>query len=358
MKKALSLLCLILVLVPSCAGKVEPLGVFGRSRMAEVLGQDGVTPVTISETVTMWTFGDTLLGSWKGEVSASATFSDATHVESMISNSIAFTERPTPENIGRLKFTYVKKDGRVSQVIGLKAGERAERDRLWAADGIRIEDRVFVYYMRIKISERGGPMAFKSAGTGLALWAVPAGWRVGDAVRFIRLPDLFPPDFPAFGACVMERNGWLYTIGHYAAAGGTSPVKISRVRKGDIARGASYEFLADDGRWLGDVKRAGPFLGDVAGECSLSYNEYLKCYVIIYCQLYTGRIIMARFRDFEGLGSAKKEVLYSPPPVADKGRGALSLYYSGKEILASGRTLFAIYIHPLEYQPYLLKIRL
>lgn len=353
---ALFLVAVFLLL--SCRPAARPLGVFGPSRLHEVLGQDGVTPIPFNEGLYLWTFGDTILGSWKGGVSTSATFSEAANIRDMLSNSLAFTEPPNPENVSSLRFRFYKEQGRVSQFLKLKWGERPEYDRLWAVDGIRLGDRVYVYYLIIKIAKTGKPLNFSMRAVGIARWKPSPSWREGARVDFERLPDLFPGNYPAFGSCVIEREGYLYTVGHYTAPDFSSPVKIARVKSADIERSVCYEFLSRDGGWVKDIARAQAFLGDVMGECSLSYNEFLQSYVMVYCQVRTGNIVMVRFRDFGGLLRARKEIVYEPPRLLWKKGEAESWYYSGKEIISSGRLLYAIYINPREYQPYLIELRL
>lgn len=342
----------------SCSPRVEPLGVFGKSRLAEVLGQDGVTPIPFDEHTTFWTFGDTMLGAWKGGVSASATFLASADIKEMLSNSLAFTDAPAPKTVANLKFTYYKENGKIAQFVKLRAGENPMRDRLWAVDGIRLGDRLYVYYMVIKIDQPGKPFAFSLRGTGIARWEIPEKWKPGDEMRFMRLPNLFPGGYPAFGACAIERNGYVYTIGQYTTKQMTSPVKIARVIKNEIENSAHYEFLGAGGAWVRDAQNAEPLLNDVAGECSLSYNEYLKCYILVYCQLWTGNIIMVKFRDFSEIYSAAKEVIYQPPKLEPGGAAPNVFYYSGKEIFSHGGDIYAIYINPLEYQPYCIKIKL
>jgi len=349
---------LLLALCFFCCGpKAEPLGVFGASRLSGVLGQDGVTPIPFDETLTLWTFGDTILGSWKGEVSTSATFSERADINSFLSNSLATTPPPTVDNIRNLTFSFYREKGKIAPFIRLLPGESPSVIRLWALDGIRIDDRVYVYYYRIRITDPGKFLAFEPVALGLAAWRVPAGWAPGDAMGFERLPDLFRGNAPAFGSSVIRKDGFIYTVGHYAPGDGSSPVKFAKVEEGRINDPGAYVFLDLQGRWVRDIDSAHPFLGDIMGECSLSYNESLKSYLLVYCQQWTGSIIMVRFRDFHKLGTASKEVVYSPPALEQKGSFP-PLYYSGKEIFSSGKTLYAIYINPLEYQPYLLKIRL
>ncbi len=361
MKKTLTVAAtcvLLFVLAASCGPRAELVGPFGESRRASVLGQDGVTPIPFNDFVTMWTFGDTILGEWKGAISTSATFSERTQVRSMISNSLAFTPAPTPETIGSLPFTFYTEGGEPAQFIKLLPHERPESDRLWAVDGVRIGDRVYVYYLAIRVGRSGRPFDFAMRAVGLARWDVPPDWKIGDPISFVRLADLFPGEYPAFGTCVLRKEGYLYTIGQYAPGDLTSPVKIARVRPDGIQDPGQYEFLGRGGAWVKSVRDATPFLGDVMGECSLSFNEHENAYMIVYCQQWTGKLVVVRFADFGRLEHARKEALYEPPRLTVTGPELSGYYYSGKEVYASGSRVYAIFIHPLEYQPYLVKISL
>ena len=299
MKRLIPVLLLgVIIASASCDVRVDNLGVFGKAANSDVLGQDGVTPIPFDEKTCLWTFGDTILGSWKGDVSAYATFSDRVNVSSMLSNSLAFTDAPTDVNVSSLKFRFYREKGRVVQFIRYRKGEKPGRDRLWAADGIRAGNCVYVYYMNIRITDPKSPLSFKLNGIGLARWRVPEGWKPGQRVEFERLPDVFPSGFPAFGTCVIKQGEYLYTIGHYSSQGLSSPVKIARVKINSIEKGQEYEFLTREGFWVKDIDKAEQFLGDVMGECSLSYNRFLKRYVIVYCQMFTGKIVMVSFKDF------------------------------------------------------------
>lgn len=352
----LSRALLFLLLACSCAPRAEVLGVFGESRHREVLGQDGVTPIPFDASTTIWTFGDTIIGSWKGEVSASATFSERADPTRMISNSLAFTERLTEANIGTLAFTFYKERGLPAPFIRNAPGEDPSRLRLWALDGVRFGNRVYVYYLRIRIDDPRRLFAFTLLSVGLARWDVPAGWRVGDPVSFTRLPDLFSGAYPAFGACVVERDGMLYLVGQ-RADGMKSSVWIARAHPAEIERGSAYRFLTADGAWTPDIGKSGAFLGDVMGECSLSYHPRRGGYLIVYCQQFANAVRVAQFKEFSDIASMRaRTILALPSPVSASGQEGW--YYSGKEIFSDGDRIYAVIMHPVEYRPYLLRIRM
>ncbi len=340
------------------AGLTENLGILGPDRKVDVLGQDGVTPIALTDDLTMWTFGDTILGSWKKEVSVNDTFDEAVVMTAMLSNSLAFTPTPGAENVPDLPFTFYKENGRVVQVIKNHPEESPAVWRFWAIDGVNLSGTVYLYYMIITIDPELKPFPFVVRGTGLARWDKPPQWRVGEAVEFKRLGLLFDESQPTFGDSVLLKDRYIYLIGHGKAAPGEYgiPVQITRVRPALIEDYTAYSYLRDDGSWTCLKRDAGRFLHDVAGECSLSFNRYLNKYVIIYCQLGSGDIIRVVFDNFATLKNAEKEVVYTPPALPKVNRDMPVSYYSGKEIFHTKDAIYAIYIQPAIYQPILLRI--
>ena len=122
--KSVVIITLLAVSCTFCAtgARVENLGIFGESRKESILGQDGCTPIPING-IMMWTFGDTILGTWKGELNASSTFEDTAVMKGMISNSLAFTDIPDDATINRLGFTFLKRDGAAIPFIGTAGNE-------------------------------------------------------------------------------------------------------------------------------------------------------------------------------------------------------------------------------------------
>ncbi len=349
------LLALVFLLACSCGERVELLGVFGESRTADVLGQDGVTPIPFDANTTLWTFGDTIIEAGKRGVSVEATFRERVADAHMLSNSLAFTAPLTEDTVRNPDFVFYKEHGRIVQFIRYAPGEDPARIRLWALDGVRVGNRVYVYYVKIRIDDPEKLFAFTPLAVGLARWNAPAGWRRGDPVRFQRLPDLFPGTHPAFGACVLERDGAVYVIGQ-RADGLRSSAWIARVRREEIEHAGAYRFLAPDGSWTGDIGAAAALFGDVMGECSLSHHPGRGGYRIVYCRMFSNTIMMATFEDFASIGSMRTRAIVTlAAPEGSSGRPGW--YYSGKEIFAAGDRLYVVCMHPFEYQPHLIRAR-
>jgi hypothetical protein len=339
--------------------KIENLGIFGESRKNSIIGQDGCTSIPIGN-IMMWTFGDTILGTWKGDMSVSSTFEDAAVMKGMISNSLAFTPMPDDVTIKNLNFIFNKERGVVSQFIKPFPGEDPRIWRFWAIDGIQIDNTVYVYYITVFIDKNisknnKGLLPIRVMGVGIAEWRKPDSWKLGDPVNFIRTAKLFIEGEPVFGDSVIQRGEFLYLVGHGPSVKDRVPAYAARVPVSLIKKRSAYEFLDKNGKWSGTIKSASPFIQDVMGELSISYNEFLKQYIIIYCSL-DGRIKSIVFPDFPQLKDKKVSVIYIPPPLpVIKSRPQL-FYYSGKEVFHTQNAVYAIYINPAIYQPILLKI--
>jgi len=339
--------------------RIENMGIFGINRKQSVIGQDGCTPIQLGATM-MWTFGDTIIGAWKGDLSVNATFEDSAVMKGMLSNSAAFTDIPDDSNIGNMNFTFYKEKGTVAQFIKPFPGEDPSVWRFWAIDGIEIEGTVYVYYIIVLIDKNparkenpGLPLSVK--GVGIAEWKIPAGWKTGDPLNFKRTAKVFLEGEPVFGDAVIRRGSHLFLIGHGPASRNKVPAFVARVPVSSIKKRSCYEFLDAKGQWTGAIGSAAPVADDVMGEPSISYNETMKEYIIIYCSL-DGAIKTVQFNDFSMIKDKKTAVLYIPPSLPSVPARSHLAYYSGKEIFSTGKALYAIYINPAIYQPILLKI--
>jgi hypothetical protein len=351
---------LVLVSLTCCPReRVENLGIFGESRKESILGQDGCTPVPL-DGIMMWTFGDTILGSWKGTLSVSSTFEEAASMKGMISNALAFTPIPDSATIRELPFAFYREGGTVKPFIKNRAGEDHRLWRFWAIDGILVDGIVYVYYIIVyvdpNIKDKGESLLpVRIMGVGIAEWNVPKDWRPGDPVDFKRTATVFHEGEPVFGDSVILRDNYLYLLGHGPASKDRVPAFIARVAPNDLKNRAGYQFLGKGGAWHAELDRAMPLCQDVMGEPSLSYNEFLGRYILLYCSL-DGAIKLASFTDFSELDGASAEVIYNPPPLPRIESRDHLFYYSGKEIFHTSKSTYAIYINPAIYQPILLRI--
>ncbi|MFC1522643.1 DUF4185 domain-containing protein [Elusimicrobiota bacterium] len=351
----------ILSITSACSADATNEGIFGKSRTQYVLGQDGVTPIPITDTqgnkAFFWTFGDTILGTFKEGsegVSTSDTFNfgESTTMEAMLPNSLAISEVPDDSNYTNLNFRYLMEDGKVAQFIKYEEGENPFLVRFWADDGIQIGNTVYIYYMIIHIDQNAKPYPFKVVGTGLAKWEMPPDWTVDniDAIKFTRVKGFQINDI-IVGDGAIERNGYVYLLNRIAVDPLHVSLVLARVAPENIEDPQAYEYLgrskyAQKGIWQETPEL---FFDDIAGEASISYNEKLKKYVIIYMTISDQSVVMLTFKNFATFPAMHKATtIYKPDSQEER-------YYSGKEIFSTDNFIYAIYIDPSIYQPILLK---
>jgi len=317
------------------------------------VGQDGVCSIKFSDEITLWTFADTITGKWKSEKGRAAADKNDAVIDGMLSNSIAWSEKISEKNYKDIKLNFYKENGRTAQFIKNKKDENPYKHRFWALDGFRTGNKVYIYYLHVYIPDHTKFLDFEVLNVGLARWDIPHGWKPGDRINFRRLGPVFGKGTPFFGAAVLESDSYVYLAGHFKKSALEFPLSIARVKIEDVENIKAYKFLSQSGEWVDDLKRAGAFIGDVSGECSLSYNDYLDEYIIIYSKNFTGDVASVRFKDFKKLPAAESKVVLK----VHKAEGAAMWPYSGKEIFSSGKSLFLIYIDPVRYQPLLVELK-
>ncbi|HPP96389.1 MAG TPA: DUF4185 domain-containing protein [Spirochaetota bacterium] len=332
---------------------VKEHGIFAPSRHAYTIGQDGVCSIDFDENTTLWTFGDTIIGKWKNKSGPEKSLKEDAIAEGMISNSIAWSDKINSSNFKDIKLEFLTKNGKITQFIKNKTEENPLYHRFWALDGVRIKNKVYVYFLHVFIPDHSKFLEFKILSVGIAFWEIPNGWKKGDEISFERIDNLFTDNPPAFGASAIRHNGYVYLAGHFKK-GISFPAAFARVKEDLITDRSSYEFLDSNGNWVANLQDAGEFFGDVSGECSISYNSYLQSFIILYSQIFTGQIMMARFKDFGEIPFAKSISVYKPL----WNKEAQIWPYSGKEIFSYDKKVFVIYIDPLLYQPILVEIEL
>ena len=147
-KKIIHLILILSLLVISCSQKPKVIehGIFAPHRLESVIGQDGVCSIDFDDKITFWTFADTILGEWKSENKIVSPFvSDDSVFKKMIPNSIAWTAKADKENIFDPEFNFISEKGEAAPFIKNRKDEDSMKHRLWAVDGIRINNTLYVY---------------------------------------------------------------------------------------------------------------------------------------------------------------------------------------------------------------------
>jgi len=346
---------LIAITIISCSKpQVENLGIFMPHRLNDVAGQDGCTPIPFGKNKILWTFGDTILGTWKKKVTVDSTFSSSAIMKAMLSNSIALSSGFQKDS-SKMSLGFYKKQKKVSEFIPFKRGENPFKIRFWPGDGIIIKNKLFIYYTLVKIIK--APVPFKTGGTGIVSYTIGNNnLSTLNNLNFKRHKLLFGSSAPHFGDAVIKHREWLYVLGRKKSADKKSVwLSLARVKPSHITNSSSYSFLKKDTTWTRNPMKTDLIKHFAAGEASLSFNNELKSFIIIFMGR-DGILKALMFKNIENIYKGKLIKLYTPPLLKNVKKNSLQIYYSGKEVYSDKKNIFCIYIHPLIYQPMLVKI--
>ncbi len=337
-----------------------------------MVGQDGAYSIPLGGGEALWFFGDTLIGErpaeslWFvfGEPVGGRDMADAGPFEEMITNTGLIARDQTGRD-GLRDFAYLLDGaGRLKKLVPAIAGERPHRDRIWCLHGCALGEKVYLYYIRIRMHEEGGspfPVGFDLVGSGLAVssrgdWSFRRIEHAGQTMWW-------PHPQPQFASAVLaeEDAGWIYCYG-VTGADGVQRAYLGRVRPDEIERLDRYEYLAGpEPRWSPDVGDAVPLFDGIPNEMSVSYNHHLGQYLAVHSLNQSDKIVGRTAPHPWGPWSAPV-VLWTVEVEREEPPRYPTLIYAGKEHpeLAEddGRVLYLTYIEFEEYFPHLVEVTL
>jgi Domain of unknown function (DUF4185) len=269
--------------VHASVAKVENEGLLFTDNAEGVSGVDGYFSLPMGRE-TAWFFGDVFLlnptspeKSWLGDVSNCALL--------------------TPSGKGRRGLAHfhflTNPQTHVARPMIANRPDEDNKTRFWPLAGYYDESQrtVFLYYMLVRFTGKGGPLDFRIIGYGLA----KSDARNPDAMRFERLKaadggELWGrvDDSPMFGIAVVTGAPGtnLYVLG-YREKNGEHPATLARVAKQRIAESEAYEYFAGTAaspRWSSKVGDATDIAGlkNIPSVLSVSWNDYLGGYLAVH----------------------------------------------------------------------------
>ncbi len=346
-----NIIVLILSILISCSKpQVENLGFFAQNREKSIVGLDGFSNIETKNGKVIWTFGDTILGEWKNPPTVNDTFENSAVMEKMIPNSIAVTEKLSENNISDLKFNFYSYNKYPKEFI--KENSYLKNIRVWPLDGIELENRIFLFYVKIKLAaDKDNP--FKIIANGLSEIKINIEENTISETQSNTIKELNPQGMISLGDSVITNGSFIYIAGRKSNPTGLPCIYFARTDIHNFINPDKYEYLSQKGNWKENFSNAGTFFSPAAGEFSISYNEYLKSYVVIFMGL-DGILKSAVFSDFNKIGPEKD--IYTPQKLPKIDKRPFMFYYSGKEIFHSEKFTYAVFINPAVYQPVLIKI--
>ncbi|GHO64106.1 hypothetical protein KSC_029980 [Ktedonobacter sp. SOSP1-52] len=220
----------------------------------------------------LWTFNDTLVAGDSHVRSSSAALAAPT-------NPLAVHE-PLDAKGAPYPFVPFTAD---EQVYNDSTGKPDDRIAIWPGSVINYQGGGLVYSYKLKVQ----PGFLNYQFIGIALAHVQAGKTV--ATRESGLLFTYPePDF----VNAMIYNNTVYVFGRpHNMDTSNGPYVAARAPLALATNRSAYTFW-NGSSWTSDVNQAAPLFTDIPGAMTVSYNPYLKQFLVVYSQGLTNNVVM------------------------------------------------------------------
>lgn len=238
------------------------------------LGADGAYSIPLSESRSLWLFGDTFVGAAEQADRSGARF---------VHNSIGISECRSD---GRFEVRYFWGDGPDGEPRAFL--ERGARGWWWLFGGFLHEGHLYLVLLEVEDAEPRGSFAlsFRFAGTALARVddpsADPRSWR--PAVLPLTRGGVALPV-----SSVLIQGPYLYLFTFLETGEGSSPrtllrLPLARLSEGGTQLEQALETLDAGGAWLPGLvpERARILMDDAATEMSVRFHPELGKWVAVY----------------------------------------------------------------------------
>ena len=244
-------------------------------------GADGAYSLALSDTVTLWLYGDT----WIGNI-VDGQHKDAT----MINNTIALQNGKDPSTASIKFFWRTTKDGKPVAFIMPADGVGV----FWMSHGILADGKLYLFLRQVM---KDG----ECIGTWLGVVDNPKDdpltWQITQNRvpfgRYSKNGNLY------FGAAVMEDGDWVYIYGcdeNWKKGMGGRNMIAARVPRDAIADFEKWRFW-NGSEWGTDSNKASGLFDGTAAEYSVSFQPAIRKYVTIYTEYGMSENIMMRVSD-------------------------------------------------------------
>jgi hypothetical protein len=186
---------------------------------------------------------------------------------------------------------YKGKDGFPREIVEPTDTEQNRKIRFWPEHGIFIDGKVYLYYLGIQTIDPGSIWGFRNLGTGLAVLDP----KTGECERITPggewcIWKIWGDDFH-FGVQVIREGDELFVFAS-VREWLFSSVRLARVHVSSITDPRAYEYLGTpDPTWTGDAGKAFD-LGRCSPEFSVSYNPFIKKYMMTFIDEYDKKLTL------------------------------------------------------------------
>jgi hypothetical protein len=266
-------------------------------------GGDVANTVSLTDSSTLWLFGD----SWIGLVKKGRHY-DA----KLISNSVAIQYGKAADG-GKIKFYYKTVGGKPEPLFVPSDGIGV----YWLTRG-GVMTKKGLYLIACQIVQKDTSfMGFESIGT--TVLAVdnpsdePTQWRAKE----VKIPFFVHTDEREidFGVPSFIKDGYIYIYGiELLFKENERYMLLARVPEAALLNFDSWEFYSKN-QWVKDFRKAERLCDHFGAEFSVSFHQFLNKYVTVYTELGNSeKIILRTANNPEGPWSEQK-VIYSVPEV-------------------------------------------
>jgi len=268
-------------------------------------GGDVAHTVPLSDTITLWLFGD----SWIGMVVNNRHF-----YADMISNSLAIQYGKVAAK-DKLKFYYKRKDTKPAPIFA----PIDRRGAYWLTrGGIIIKDCLYLIVEQIVKKENDNSVyGFESIGNVILKienpLVEPTEWRVEEA----RIPFFLNTEDTQidFGIPSFKKDGYIYIYGvEFRKKENDRYMLLGRVPEEQILNFDTWEFYSK-GQWEKDFRKADRLCNHFGAEYSVSFHPFLNKYITVYTELGMSEKIMLRTSVKPEGPWSKQEEIYKTPEI-------------------------------------------
>jgi len=312
-----------------------------------MVGQDGGQSVRINRK-TLFFFSDTLLICKDPRVAAAHATPPPVPVPAspqtvFLANCAALSEGLDLSTLlANLRYFHAP-DGLPREILRPTDRERFRNLRFWPEHGIWLDGRAYFFYLGIQTIDPHSSWGFRNLGVGLAALDIES----GDCCRFQHKNDWIfwrtvEADFH-MGVQVLQLGEFVYVFGSRRTQIDNTAF-LARVPAHLVTDRDSYEYLVSSASlWSKDLEAACN-LGPCSSEYSVSYNQYLEKYTMIYVDEHRKRLMLRTADQMWGPYSDPTDLIGVPHKESSK------LIYLGFEHAnfqqQDGRKIFVSYCEP------------